>query len=97
MTVADEALDSLAVEGLDPAEVFAELFLVDAVVIVEGDGNSGENGLESLNLSHDDISFSFNHNLKFVSVSASCVSTASRAGVVRFCKRLLLTMPLYHG
>jgi len=53
VAVANQALDSLAVEALDPTQVSAELGLVDGVVIVQGDGNSGENGLESLNLSHD--------------------------------------------
>ena len=59
VAVADEAFDSLAVEGLDPAQVLAELFLVDGEVVVEGDGNCREDSLEGLNFSHD-------HNLLFL-------------------------------
>ena len=56
VAVADEAFDSLAIEALDPAEVYAEFFFVDAVVVIERNGHCGEDGLEIFNLSHDIIS-----------------------------------------
>ena len=70
VAVADKAFDSLAVEALDPAEIYAEFFFVDAVVVIERNGHCGEDGLESFNLSHDIISLNSFINSDFLVASA---------------------------
>lgn len=53
VAVAHQALDALAVEALDPAQIDAELSLIDGVVVVQGNGYRRENGLEGFDFSHD--------------------------------------------
>ena len=58
VAVAYKAFDALAVERLDPAKVYAELLLVDGVVLIQRNGNCREDCLECLNFCHDVLSFS---------------------------------------
>jgi hypothetical protein len=53
VTVADKALNSLIVKALDPAEIYAELFLVDGIVVIQRNGNCREDRFEILNFCHD--------------------------------------------
>ena len=53
VTVADKTLDPLIVEALDPAEIYAELFLVDGIVVIQRNGNCREDSFEILNFCHD--------------------------------------------
>ena len=53
VAVADKALDPLIVEALDPAEIYAELFLVDGIIVIQRNGNCREDSFEILNFCHD--------------------------------------------
>ena len=57
VAVADKTLNALIVEALDPAKVYSELLFVDAVVVIQRNGNCREDCLEILNFSHDFFSF----------------------------------------
>ncbi len=81
VAVADEAFDSLAIEALDPAEVYAEFFFIDGVVIIQRDGNCRENGLEGFNFSHDFFSFRLIVNINCFPVRISVSQIPSRAGL----------------
>ena len=101
VAVADQTFDSLAVEALDPAQISAELRLVDGVIVVQRDGHSGEDGLERFNLSHNEnlLLSKINVVLVFVLDRRSCFGDhlARRCLWVFLCNRLLSVTLLYHG
>ena len=94
VTVANETLDALIVEALDPAEVSAELGLVDGVVLVEGYGYCGEDSFEVLDLSH---CFDLLWVVLFYvsSLSQLRVHPPSRAGLMSTSRAIVCLLHLY--
>ena len=101
VAVADQTFDSLAVEALDPAQISAELRLVDGVIVVQRNGHSGEDGLERFNLSHNENLLLSKINVVLVFVldrrSRFGDHLARRCLWALLCNRLFSVTLLYHG